>query len=30
MIEEKFIFEDKEDNDESKVENDNKNKDESY
>ena len=30
MIKEKFIFEDKEDNDEIKVENDNKNKDESY
>ena len=30
MIKEKFIIEDKEDNDESKVENDNKNKDESY
>ena len=30
MIKEKFIFEDKEDNDGIKVENDNKNKDESY
>ena len=30
MIKEKFIIEDKEDNDEIKVENDNKNKDESY